>query len=85
MYVILVYDLEADRTNKMHKECGQYLDWKQNSLFEGELTKSQYKELSNWIDKYVNTEEKVVIYKFRSENAMNKDIYGFERDSSNII
>lgn len=85
MYVILVYDVEAERTVKIHKECGQYLTWKQNSLFEGELTKSQFEELSGWIQDYVKDDEKVVIYRLRSEDAVDKEVFGIEEDDSGII
>lgn len=38
MYVILVYDIDAKRVGKMLKLCRRYLNWIQNSVFEGELT-----------------------------------------------
>jgi CRISPR-associated protein Cas2 len=85
MYVIIVYDVEADRTVKIHKECGQYLKWKQNSLFEGELTKPQFEELSGWIEDYIKEKEKVVIYRLHTEDAMNKEVFGTEEDDSGII
>ncbi|MEM7574048.1 MAG: CRISPR-associated endonuclease Cas2 [Bacteroidota bacterium] len=38
MYVIAVYDVASERTNKMLKLCRRYLHWIQNSVFEGELS-----------------------------------------------
>lgn len=85
MYVVLVYDLKKGRTNKIHKECSQYLDWKQNSLFEGEITESQYEELTDWISNYVLDSEKVAVYRFRSENSMKKDIFGHEEEDNRVL
>lgn len=45
MYIIAVYDVASERTGKMLRLCRQYLHWIQNSVFEGELTSVQLKEL----------------------------------------
>jgi len=38
MYVIVVYDMEADRTHLMLKLCRRYLVHVQNSVLEGEIS-----------------------------------------------
>ena len=45
MFVIAVYDVAAERTGRMLKLCRQYLNWVQNSVLEGELTRVQLLEL----------------------------------------
>jgi CRISPR-associated endonuclease Cas2 len=45
MYVILVYDFGEKRVNKMLKLCRKYLNWIQNSVFEGEISEAKLKEL----------------------------------------
>ncbi|MBI4647786.1 MAG: CRISPR-associated endonuclease Cas2, partial [Bacteroidia bacterium] len=45
MYVILVYDINEKRVGKMLKLCRRYLNWIQNSVFEGEITEVKLKEL----------------------------------------
>ena len=45
MYVILVYDCGEKRVGKMLKLCRKYLNWIQNSVFEGEITEVKLKEL----------------------------------------
>jgi len=45
MYVILVYDCGEKRVGKMLKLCRKYLNWIQNSVFEGEITDVKLKEL----------------------------------------
>ena len=51
MYIIIVYDVNVDRVNKVNKFLKAYLHWQQNSVFEGKVTKSQYNEI---IDKLNN-------------------------------
>ena len=45
MYVILVYDMGEKRVAKMLKHCRKYLNWIQNSVFEGEITEVKLKEM----------------------------------------
>lgn len=37
MYVIIVYDIEEDRVDRVNKILKRFLNWRQNSVFEGEL------------------------------------------------
>ena len=46
MYVILVYDCGEKRVGKMLKLCRKYLNWIQNSVFEGEISEVKLKELT---------------------------------------
>ena len=45
MYCILIYDVEAKKTVKLLKLCRKYLNWIQNSVFEGNITEVKLKEL----------------------------------------
>ena len=47
MYIILVYDCGEKRVAKMLKLCRQYLNWIQNSVFEGEISEVKLQELMN--------------------------------------
>lgn len=55
MYVILVYDIGEKRVGKMLRLCRKYLNWIQNSVFEGEISEVRLKEL---ILKAVNNNKK---------------------------
>ena len=46
MYVILVYDCGEKRVGKMLKLCRKYLNWIQNSVFEGEIIEVKLKKLT---------------------------------------
>ena len=45
MYLVIVYDINVDRVNNVHKFLKSHLHWQQNSVFEGKITKSQYNEI----------------------------------------
>jgi CRISPR-associated protein Cas2 len=87
MYVILVYDIEESRVNKINKYLKRYLFWIQNSVFEGEITDAQYEILINKIkDMIDDSEDSVIIYKIRSEKIISKEIIGVEKSpTDNII
>lgn len=87
MYVILVYDIEEKRVGKMLKLCRRYLNWIQNSVFEGELTDVKLKELVGEA-KGIMIEEKdsIIIFKSRQEKWLDKMIIGQEKNRlDNII
>ncbi len=47
MYIILVYDINEKRVGKMLKLCRRYVNWIQNSVFEGEISQVKLKELKS--------------------------------------
>ncbi|MFC0181954.1 CRISPR-associated protein, Cas2 family [Pseudarcicella hirudinis] len=80
MYVILVYDFKEKRVGKILKHCRKYLNWIQNSVFEGEITEVKLKELLIGARKFMNEEEdSIIIFKSREERWMDKQIVGVER------
>lgn len=86
MYLILVYDVNQKRVGKMLKLCRQYLNWIQNSVFEGEITEVKLKELlhkaENIIDKSTDS---IIIFKSRDEKWLEKTIVGREKNELNTI
>ncbi len=84
MYVILVYDIGEKRVGKMLKHCRKYLNWIQNSVFEGEITEVKLKELVYNAKKIMKEEEdSLIIFKSRNERWLDKEIIGQERMSTN--
>lgn len=80
MYVILVYDIGEKRVGKMLKLCRRYLNWIQNSVFEGEITKVKLKELISLAKKIMKEEEdSIIIFKTRQEKWLDKQIVGIEK------
>jgi CRISPR-associated protein Cas2 len=82
MYVILVYDVNEKRVAKMLKLCRRYLNWIQNSVFEGEITEVKLKELIILAEEIMNKEEdSLIIFSSRTEKFLDKQIIGLERSS----
>lgn len=81
MYVILVYDLEEKRVAKMLKLCRRYLNWIQNSVFEGELTEVKLKELVHHAKQLMDVEkDSLIIFKSREEKWLDKQVVGKEKN-----
>jgi CRISPR-associated protein Cas2 len=86
MYIILVYDIGEKRVGKMLKLCRQYLNWIQNSVFEGEITEVKLKELVLKAKAIMELEEdSVIIFKTRQEKWLEKQIVGIERSGLDQI
>lgn len=82
MYVILVYDFGEKRVNRMLKLCRRYLNWIQNSVFEGEISEARLKELLMSCDKFmVKDEDSVIIFSGSLQASLDKRIIGKERSS----
>lgn len=83
MYVILVYDMGEKRVGKMLKHCRKYLNWIQNSVFEGEITEVKLKEMVYDAKKIMNEDEdSLIIFKSRNERWLDKEVIGQERMST---
>lgn len=86
MYVIIVYDINVDRVNKVKSFLRQHLYWIQNSVFEGDITDSEfeliYKGLMEIIDEEVDS---VIIYKLRMAKLLNREVLGIEKSPINEI
>lgn len=83
MYIILVYDMGQKRVGKMLKLCRRYLNWIQNSVFEGEMTEVQLKELLHEAKQIINEDEdSLILFKNREKKWLDKQIVGVERQST---
>ena len=87
MYIVLVYDMEVKRVVKMLKLCRRYLNWIQNSVFEGELSDVKLKELLFKAGQIMDLEkDSIIVFKSRQEKWMEKQILGKEKNElDNII
>ncbi len=81
MYVILVYDIGERRVGKMLKLCRQYLNWIQNSVFEGEITAVKLKELLAKVKQIMEEEEdSMIVFSSRDEKWLDKQVIGKEKN-----
>ncbi len=80
MYIILVYDIGEKRVGKMLKLCRRYVNWIQNSVFEGEISEVQLKELTAHARRIMDEEaDSLIIFKSRQERWLDKEVVGCER------
>lgn len=80
MYVIAVYDIGEKRVGKMLKLCRKYLNWIQNSVFEGEITEVKLEELKIRAAKIMDEDtDSLIFFKTRQEKWLEKEIVGKER------
>lgn len=80
MYIILMYDVNQKRVAKMLKLCRKYLNWIQNSVFEGEITEVKLLELKYKAEEIMDSEtDSLIIFKTRQEKWLDKEIIGKER------
>ena len=76
MYVIVVYDMEAERTQQMLKLCRRYLTHVQNSVLEGEISKGDLQQLSGDIEDMLKPGESVILYELSSDTLLDRTVYG---------
>jgi len=80
MYVIIVYDIKVERVNKVKGFLRKHLYWIQNSVFEGEVTKSEFEKIKTGLINIIEKEEdSVIIYRFRTEDAFSRNVLGVEK------
>ena len=86
MYVILVYDIGEKRVGKMLKLCRQYLNWIQNSVFEGEITEVKLTELKAKAKKIMDVEsDSLIVFSNTATKWMNNAIVGKERAETDVF
>ncbi|TAK34940.1 MAG: CRISPR-associated endonuclease Cas2 [Saprospiraceae bacterium] len=81
MYCILVYDINEKRVGKMLKLCRRYLNWIQNSVFEGEITELKLKELIHEAKQFMDVRtDSLIIFTSRQQKWLDKQIVGKEKN-----
>ena len=86
MYIVLVYDVNIKRVNKVKKICLRYLSHIQNSVFEGYITVSKINRLKNDLKQIINAkEDSICIYKIPYIKFIKKEKIGYIKDIDNYI
>lgn len=76
MHTLVIYDVPADRTHVYRKLLRKRLEHIQYSVFFGELTAGQVKELTNEIEKELEPDDSVVLFKFQNPAALEYQTFG---------
>ncbi|MEN3039546.1 MAG: CRISPR-associated endonuclease Cas2 [Candidatus Kryptonium sp.] len=86
MYYIIVYDISEKRVNKVLKLMRRYLNWVQNSVFEGELSDGQFEELKIRLKKLIKSDEDSILIYSMERKWIGREIIGLEKgEVSRII
>ena len=87
MYILIVYDIEVKRVTKVHKFLKKYLNWVQNSVFEGEMTPAQIEAMKSGLNKIIDREsDSILMFAARERRWLEKEIIGRERgETGNIL
>ena len=86
MFVILSYDVEEKRVNRVRKTLKKYLTWTQNSVFEGEITEGKLNkclaEVNKTLDRSVDS---LYIYIIKNSNNIKKEVVGKEKNVDELF
>jgi len=86
MFIIMVYDVNVKRVNKVLKLARKYLNWVQNSVLEGDITDAKFFKLKSELQKIINKEEdSVIFYTFRSKLYTSREVIGKEKGRLDFI
>lgn len=81
---IIVYDVNA-RNSRVRRTLKKYLDWTENSVFQGSLTEGVYKELTARLEGLIHRENEV-IHIFRIDQLRSTKVLGKEkRPTGNVV
>lgn len=86
MFVIITYDVGERRVGKVCKKLKEYLMWTQNSVFEGEITKTLLKQCLMDLENIINVEEdSIYVYEIQNPRNIKKVAYGVDKSFDDIF
>jgi CRISPR-associated protein Cas2 len=86
LYIILVYDVGVERINQVRAYLKQYLNWIQNSAFEGELTEGELAKIKVGLHGLiVESKDSLIIFKISNKRWIDKEIIGIEKSEVSTL
>ncbi|NMB34069.1 MAG: CRISPR-associated endonuclease Cas2 [Clostridium sp.] len=86
MFLILVYDVGQKRCNKVLKICRKYLNWVQNSVLEGEISKASFERLKSEIKKVIyEDEDSIIFYILRTTKYSERQTIGIKKGGDDMF
>ncbi|MHA1881375.1 MAG: CRISPR-associated endonuclease Cas2 [Candidatus Heimdallarchaeota archaeon] len=80
MFIIIVYDVATERVVRVNQYLKRYLNWIQNSVFSGEVTKSQLHFIKKRLEEIIEKkEDSVIIYEISNKKWLKEQIIGVEK------
>lgn len=86
MFVIITYDVGEKRVGKVCKKLREYLDWTQNSVFEGEITAGKLAKCMGELNKIIKKEmDSIYLYQVSNPRNIKKIIHGQEKNPLDLF
>jgi CRISPR-associated protein Cas2 len=86
MYVIIVYDIAVERIDKVRKYLKQYLNWVQNSAFEGELKEGEVEKIKIGLNKLIKKDkDSIILYETPDKKWVTKEVLGTEKSEVTTV
>lgn len=85
MYVIITYDVEEKRVAKVLKTCRKYLNWVQNSVFEGEITEAKLERLKLELSRIIDGSDSIRFYLMKDKSVFQLEKMGNDKSQSFMI
>ena len=85
--MVIVYDIGVERINKVRSFLREYMNWVQNSVFEGELTKAEFVKIKSRLKELIEeSSDHIIFYSSRDKKYLGIENLGTPKaDTSNII
>ena len=82
----MVYDINEKRVNKVLKTGRKYLNWVQNSVFEGEITGAKFVKLKSELKRIIKeNEDSIIFYIMRTTRYSRREIMGMSKGGEELI
>jgi len=86
LFVIITYDVGEKRVGKVLKKLREYLDWTQNSVFEGEITEGKLSKCLSELDRIIDKKiDSIYLYKVNNPRNIKKIIHGQEKSPIDLF
>lgn len=80
-YCIITYDVGEERVNRVRKILKRYLNWVQNSVFEGEIGEGKLEKCLHELKRVIKEDaDSIYIYRLEMRNNCRKLIIGQEKE-----
>ena len=84
--MIIAYDISSERLTKVHHIMKQYLNWIQNSAFEGNLSAGQLEELKLKVHEVIDpAADCIVVFTMENPKWLERNIWGREKGLTESI
>ncbi len=85
-FVIVVYDVDQRRVGKVCQYLRRFLNWVQNSAFEGELNESQLTRLKHGLRALIDPDyDSVYIYRIPAGCVVHREVIGQQRGATDAF